>query len=191
MTKTQWAAITSGIHGVTDVGRVLRENTFPTSKSATKPKVGEVKSGVTKNAGATVLKERLKSTNPDLNQFAGKGFMDNVDERSVAEFIKGVLGDSGFEVTGTGIGSDAITITQNKQIAEGKKLVRPSREFNVDKIRTKEGYDALIKEVSDWLNQEGSVDEAAVVKSEQTRSRQGTSTPPPAPAGGVAGGNAR
>jgi len=181
MTKTQWAAITSGIHGVTDVGRVLRENTFPTSKSATKPKVGEVKSGVTKNTGATVLKERLKSTNPDLNQFAGKGFMDNVDEGSVAEFIKGVLGDSGFEVTGTGIGSDAITITQNKQIAEGKKLVRPSREFNVDKIRTKEGYDALIKEVSDWLNQEGSVDEAAVVKSEQTRSRQGTTTPAATP----------
>lgn len=177
MTKAQWAAITSGIHGVTDVGRVLRENTFPTSKSATKPKVGEVKSGVTKNTGATVLKERLSSANPDLKQFAGKGFWDKVDEGSVAEFIKGVLGDSGFEVTGTGVGSDAITITQNKQIADGKKLVRPSREFNVDKINTQEGYDALIKEVSDWLNQKGSVDEEAVVKSEQTRSRQGTATP--------------
>lgn len=186
MTKTQWAAITSGIHGVTDVGRVLRENTFPTSKSATKPKVGEVKSGVTKNTGATVLKERLSSAAPDLKQFAGKGFWDKVDEGSVAEFIKGVLGDSGFEVTGTGVGSDAITITQNKQIADGKKLVRPSREFNVDKLNTQEGYDALIKEVSDWLNQKGSVDEEAVVKSEQTRSRQGTAT-----SSGVTGGNAR
>jgi hypothetical protein len=181
MTQEQWAATTREIHGIGDVGRVLRENVFETTKTPTNPVKGTVSSNVTQKSPVIVLQDRVKGLkNRPLSDFYQDGDSKEVDEDAVVKALKGILGDSGFDISGTGRVGDKVTITQKKQIAQGtgdkKKLISPSKEFNVNNIYTKEGYDAFLQEVSDWLNQSGSVDREKVTESERARRGQGSAS---------------
>jgi hypothetical protein len=180
MTKTQWAAITSGIHGVTDVGMVLRENTFPTSKSASRPEKGTVESGVTMKTGATALRDRLNNTAmPSLESINKDGEKEEIDESKVVAFFNELLGDSGFEVSGTGYIRDKITIKGTKRNKDGK-VSAPLKEFDVNDMYTTEGYNKLMKEITEWIdtNAKSLIDEQVVSESERTRNKQGTTTSP-------------
>lgn len=182
MTQEQWAAATREIHGIGDVGKVLSENVFETTKTPTNPAKGTVSSNVTQKSPVIVLQDRVKGLkNRPLSDFYEDGDSEEVDEDAVVKALKGILGDSGFDISGTGRVGDKVTITQKKQIAQGtgdkKKLISPSKEFNVNNIYTKEGYDAFLKEVSDWLNQSGSVDKDKVIESERARRGQRSATP--------------
>lgn len=182
MTKEQWAAATREIHGIGDVGRVLRENVFETTETPTTPVKGTVSSNVTQKSPVIVLQDRVKGLkNRPLSDFYEDGDPEEVDDKKVVKALKEILGDSGFDISATGRVGDKVTITQKKQIAQGegnnKKLVSPHKEFNVNEIYTREGYDAFLQEVSDWLNQAGSVDKEKVIESERARKGQGSSTP--------------
>ena len=167
MTKDQWAATTREISGITDVGRVLRENTFPTSKKASKPAKGTVTSGVTQRNPVQVMQGVVGGIQK-LDATTVKGdASDSVDENVVISQFSDVLSPYGFKVTSGGSSiRDEIRISNS----DGTKYIT----VNVDDYT--DDFENIMKQVKSFVTNSDNISKEAVRAASKANAASETST---------------
>jgi hypothetical protein len=172
MTREQWAARTSTIHGIADVNKVLKRNRVYFGQPVRFAE--NIQSSVQSIPAKTQLTTYLNSKAPSIKQTASG----DVDESLAATSIGKIVANLGYTVKGVGDVNDIIRISKGGSDSN-------SVEINVEDIKTDEGVRAVMEQINNFIA--GSSDETEL-GSFQKEGFLGT-VPAPAPAAKPSGGS--
>ncbi len=169
MTREQWAARTSTVHGIADVNKVLKRNRVYFGQPVRFAE--NIQSSVQSIPAKTQLTTYLNTKAPSIKQTASG----DVDESLAATSIGSIVANLGYTVKGVGTASDIIRISKGGSDSN-------SVEISVEDIKTDEGVRAVMEQINNFIA--GTIDEDEL----EGKQKQGLLGTVPAPAANPSGG---
>ncbi len=169
MTREQWAARTSTVHGIADVNKVLKRNRVYFGQPVRFAE--NIQSSVQSIPAKTQLTTYLNTKAPSIKQTASG----DVDESLAATSIGSIVANLGYTVKGVGTASDIIRISKGGSDSNAV-------EISVEDIKTDEGVRAVMEQINNFIA--GTIDEDEL----EGKQKQGLLGTVPAPAANPSGG---